>query len=139
MWAWQVDWEAGQITVLPAPIIELAYPFTVSSFKGDCYGNQETVSAEFWLNLEVPTLSLQLLDSQPKTFETFKKIGSWDMGLFKSNIFEKNIVLSFYADGFKIVSWSIEFYLFQAVLQKTYLIYLEIQILLENASKIYRI
>jgi hypothetical protein len=36
MWAWQVDWEAGQITVLPAPIIELAYPFTVSSFKGDC-------------------------------------------------------------------------------------------------------
>ncbi len=32
--AGQVDWEEGRISVLPTPLIELAYPFSIASFKG---------------------------------------------------------------------------------------------------------
>jgi len=32
--AGQVDWEEGWINVLPTPLIELAYPFSIASFKG---------------------------------------------------------------------------------------------------------
>jgi hypothetical protein len=34
MMAGQVDWEEGRITVLPTPLIELAFPFSIASFKG---------------------------------------------------------------------------------------------------------
>jgi hypothetical protein len=32
--AGQVDWEEGRISVLPTPLIELAYPFSIAAFKG---------------------------------------------------------------------------------------------------------
>ena len=30
----KVDWEEGRITVLEQPVIELAYPFRATTFKG---------------------------------------------------------------------------------------------------------
>jgi hypothetical protein len=32
--AGQVDWDEGRISVLPTPLIELAYPFSIAAFKG---------------------------------------------------------------------------------------------------------